>query len=129
MDGLLKTTEKKEVEEEFSFYSYFVPFTTKKAIICIIIIVVIVYFNMLFNGFVWDDSQYIILNTKLHTFNFSNIFGQSLFNTGGQYRPIPALYFYFLYTLFQNSAFFYHLTSLAIHITNAILIFFLLKRT
>lgn len=130
MDGLIKTTDKKEAEEDFSFYSYFVPFTTKKAIIWIIIIGLIVYFNMLFNGFVLDDQSYIIFNPELHSLNFSILFGKNVFSTlsTGQYDPIPAIYFATLYNIFNNSSFFYHFFQVALQITNACLVFILLKR-
>ena len=113
---------------DFSFKKFFVPLTTIKAIHIIIIVGIIVFCNMLFNGFVWDDKQYILQNQSLHAFNFANLVGPNMFNTAGQYRPIPALYFSLLYTFFQDHAFFYHFFSLGIHITNASLLFFVLKK-
>ena len=105
MDGLIiKTTEKKEVEEEFSFKKFFVPFTTLKAIHWIIIIGIIVYANALFNGFVWDDITYLIRNNQVHQVNLIAAFQHNFFNTQGQYRPLSIIYFSIIYTMnwFQN---------------------------
>jgi protein O-mannosyl-transferase len=129
MDGLLKTTEKKEVEEEFSFKNYFVPLTTAKAITWIVVIGFIVYGNMLFNGFVWDDKTFILVNPDIHLINIPYFFEKnSSFNSLGQYRPIPALYFALIYSIFTNASIIYHLFQLIIHIVNAILIFVLFTR-
>jgi protein O-mannosyl-transferase len=104
-------------ENEVTFKGLFLPLTTKKAIVFIFIIGFIVFFNMLFNGFVWDDITYIQQNLDIHTFNLISIFTtNSSFNYGNFYRPIPMLYFSTLYSLFQNQPFFYHLIQLGMHI-------------
>lgn len=87
-----------------------------------------VFFNSLFNGFVWDDITYILQNSQVHTINLFTAFRASMFNSGGQYRPIPALYFAILYQLFTTSPFFYHFLSVALHIINAILVFYFFSR-
>src|SRR5258708_1624739 len=113
-------------DEDFSFYSYFVPFTTKKAIIWITIIVIIVWANMLFNGFVQDDITYVIYNPALH---IASSFGNAnLFNGGGQYRPFPALYFATIFNLFTITSFFYHFLQLALHIACSLIVFFIFKK-
>jgi tetratricopeptide (TPR) repeat protein len=117
-----------EPQEEFSLKNYFVPVTTSKAINWIILIGLIVYANMLFNGFVWDDLTYVLYNSQVHTFNISTLIGSSLFNSAGQYRPLPALYFTLMYMLFHQTTFYYHLVQLLLHITDAILVFILFIR-
>src|SRR5258708_3016410 len=117
MDGLIKTTEKKEVEEEFSFKKLFVPLTTIKAIHWIIFIGIIVYANMLFNGFVSDDSSQIVNNTTIHSLaNFPLFFSGGTFYTGGAgifagsfYKPLMLIYFSLLYTIFGPASFPFHL--------------------
>lgn len=128
MDGLLKAVENKENEEEFSFSKYFIPLTTSKAITWIIIIGFFVYANMLFNGFVWDDLTFIIKDPDIHTFNIFSLFSQNVFNSGGYYRPIPAIYFSLLYNLFGNISFFYHFFQLSLHILDACLLFIFFKK-
>ncbi len=115
-------------EQEFSLKNLFVPLTTFKAIHIIVILGFIVFGNMLFNGFVWDDKTYIIFNTDIHSLDFLKLLGKNLFNAGGQYRPIPAIYFATLYSIFKETPFFYHLFQLILHITNASMVFILFKR-
>jgi protein O-mannosyl-transferase len=120
--------EKRNVEEEFSFRNYFVPFTTAKAITWIALIGFVVYFNVLFNGFVWDDNTFIIVNPDIHAFNLFHLFAQNKFNGGSYYRPFSAVYFSLLWNFFGNMAFFYHLTQILLHILSACLVFYFLKR-
>ncbi len=129
MKGLLETLDTNEREDEFSFKNFFVPLTTTKAIIWIVIIGFIVFFNILFNGFVWDDFGYILDNPQVHIFNLSTILGQSLFNykTADYYRPLPAFYFTLTYLAFHNLAFFYHFLQLVFHILSSCLVFILFK--
>jgi tetratricopeptide (TPR) repeat protein len=117
-----------ENEEEFSIKSWFVPFTTTKAVTFIVLIGFLIYINSLFGGFIWDDKTYIISNSTVHVGNLIAAFKGNLFNTGGQYRPIPATYFSILYSLFGNVSFFYHFVQVLIHITNAILLLFFFKK-
>lgn len=113
---------------EFSFKNPFVSLTTAKAIILIIIVGFVVYGNMLFNGFVWDDISYIVQNPDFHSQTLWQLFGPNLFNYPPFYRPFGAVFFSLLYSLFANSAFFYHLLQMLLHIVNSSLIYILFKR-
>ena len=110
-----------------SFTSLFVPFTTLKAVHYIILIGFLVFGNALFNGFVWDDKTYILNNAGVHTINVIDAFKQNFFNNGGQYRPIPVIYFSILYSFFNTVPFFYHFIQITLHIINALLVFLLFK--
>ncbi len=112
--------------QKFSFKSLFIPLTAKKAIICISIIGFLVFFNSLFNGFVWDDIVFIVNNSEIHTINFAKIFGPSIFNNGTYYRPFTAWLFSIIYLFFQQNAFYYHLFQLSIHIFVVALLFIVL---
>lgn len=114
-------------ETEISFKEIFIPFTTKKAIYFIIFTSLVVFFNTLFNGFVWDDNIYIILNPFIHQIDIINAFAPNIFNQESYYRPISAIYFSFLYALFKESPFFYHFFQVSIHTVNVILLFILFK--
>lgn len=123
--------EREHKVEDFSFKSYFVPLTKTKAISWIIVIGILVFANMLFNEFLWDDLEYIINNPQIHSFNIQFLidsFRGSLFNSGGEYRPITAIYFMLLYSVFGSSSFFYHILQVCLHITNSILVFVLFKK-
>lgn len=115
-------------KETDSFYSLFVPLTTKKAIIFITLIGLVVFFNMLGNGFVWDDLTYIIRNYYSYKINFFYAFGSNLYNGAGQYRPIPEFYFSVLCTLFGSTPFIYHFLQLVLHIACAILVYILFQK-
>ncbi len=113
----------------FDFKQFFSPLTTKKAIYIIAVIGFIVYFNCLFNGFVLEDNVLIVHNpADVYFFNIERIFGANNFNQAGQYRPISVLYFAVVYHLFGLTTFFYHIIQVALHITNAVLLYLLLKK-
>jgi hypothetical protein len=105
----------------------------KKLILILIVIGFLVYFNSLFNGFVWDDEEQIINNEKVHSItNIPQFFQESTFNSGGSislngtyYRPLMMTVFSIIYQLFGPRPFFYHLFQLGVHIINALLIFYL----
>jgi hypothetical protein len=130
MDAQGKTTINQDPEEEFSFKKLFVPLTSLKAIHWIVFIGIVVYANMLFNGFVLDDIVFILANIGIHHFNFWYLIGgtNNLFSNFGQYRPISALYFSVLYSLFNTTSFFYHFLQLLIHIVNALLLWILFRK-
>src|SRR5579864_3107611 len=115
-------------QNEFSFKNYFVPLTTTKAVHWIIVIGLVVFANMLFNGFVWDDITYIIINPEVHTFNLFHLFSNNEFNSSGYYRPIPAVYFALIYVIFGAQSFFYHFLQLCLNIVDACLVFYFLKK-
>lgn len=129
MDELLKNSENTENDTyEFSFRKLFTPLTNKKAVIWIIVIGIIVYAGILFNGFVADDFPYIVNNPTLANFNIIDSFGKNLFNSGGYYKPLAALYIGFIYHFFGANPFIYHFSSLLLELGNTILLYFLLKK-
>jgi protein O-mannosyl-transferase len=116
--------------DSFSFwkrYKYFVALTG---------IGFLVYFNSLFGTFVWDDISQIQDNYLVHSLsNIVSFFLGSTFapqnsnNLGGiYYRPIMTTVFSILYTLYGQQTFFYHLFQLSLHIFNATLLFYLIKK-
>jgi protein O-mannosyl-transferase len=127
MEGGIHISNRKEVEEEFSIKKFFVPLTTVKAVHIIFIVGILVFANMLFSPFVWDDNDYILNAAVVHTFSIPSFFSSNVFNNAGQYRPLSVFYFASLYTIFGGNQFFYHGIQLLLHITNAVLLFFLFK--
>src|SRR3989344_1444714 len=111
-------------EAEFPLKKYFFPLTTKNAIQLIIILGIVIFSNALFNNFAWDDYPFIINNPEVHSINISQTFGPNHhFNAGSFYRPIPALYFSILLSLFTTNAFFYHFAQIALHVLNTCLLY------
>ena len=89
---------------------------------------ILVYANSLFNGFIWDDITYIVNNPQVHSLSWNLLFGRNWFNSAGFYRPIPALYFATLFSIFGTTQFFYHIVQVTLHILNAIFVFTLFKK-
>jgi tetratricopeptide (TPR) repeat protein len=114
--------------EEFSFKSFFTPFTTTKAIHWIIIIGFIVFANMLTNPFVWDDNTYLLNDSLINSINIPFIFGHNTFNDAGQYRPLTVMYFALFYSSFGPNQLFFHFIQLCLHILDTCLLFILFKK-
>ena len=121
-------------EQDYSFKKYFVPFTTLKAVHFIIIIGIVVFFNSLFNGFVGDDSGQLVRNTFVHSIsNIPAFFLSSTFDSGNgiagvYYKPLLLTTFSFIYSIWGPNPFPFHLIQVLLHITNALLVFFLFKK-
>jgi len=115
-----------------------VNLTSKRAIILFIFIGLVVYFNSLFNGFVWDDLDQIINNPGVYSLQnilyfFSGLtYSDSSMSVSNYvfpfYRPLFSSLLTVLYSFFHKTAFFYHFTQLALHIINTSLLFILFKR-
>lgn len=114
---------------------FFNIISSKKAIFWIILIGLIVYFNSLFNGFVWDDNYQVVENKPIQSLeNLPKFFkGSTFYNPdtdtfgGFYYKPILSTYFSGIYTIFGANAFFFHSAQVFLHIVNTILIFILLS--
>jgi tetratricopeptide (TPR) repeat protein len=123
-------------EQKFSLKNYFVPFTTTKAIHWIIVIGLLVFSNGLYNGFIQDDQLQIINNPIIQSvFNLPYFFTGSTFYNGGEqnlagvyYKPLQTTVFSVIYALFGPNAFVFHFLLIALYITNACLLFLVLKK-
>lgn len=108
--------------------------TSRGAIFLLIILGIIVYFNALFNDFVWDDYSQIVNNPLVHSIaNIPSLFSGSTFYFEGSiqgiyYKPLLSLAYTLIYTIFGNQAFAFHLGQIALHIVNSIIILLILKR-
>jgi tetratricopeptide (TPR) repeat protein len=99
-----------------------------KYFLLFILIGIAVYFPIFSNGYILDDLRYIINNPEIHQINLPVLLGPNKFNSSLYYRPVEAVYFAFLYSLFRDQAFFYHFLQLTLHITASLLIFLLSSR-
>ena len=109
--------------------------TPKKAIFILLGTGFLVYFNSLFNGFVFDDEYQVVNNELIRSLtNFPQFFRGSTFYFEGQselqgtyYKPVMTTVYSVLYTLFGPRPLFFHFFQLLMHITNAILVFLSIK--
>ncbi len=95
----------------------------------------LVFCNSLLNDFVWDDEEQIVNNLVIRDWsNLKLAFTSSTFYAGGAglsggfYRPLVTLSYFFNYRLWQLEPFGYHLFQICFHLANAALLFCLLKK-
>ena len=92
----------------------------------LILFSLIILYPCLQNGWVnWDDPQYVTQNTSIRDFSFSGIL--NLFHPKNRvldtYTPLTLIHFSIDYALVQDNPFWYHLTSLFLHLINVVLVF------
>lgn len=93
-------------------------------------IILIIYYPILNNQFLdaWDD-QWVVINyfteSGINLSNLWNIFS-SYFH--GQYSPLNECLYLILYTCFGYDPFYFHLSSMLLHIGNACIIYVVLKK-
>lgn len=99
---------------------------TRKYILLIIGLGFLVYANMLGNTFVWDDKGFIYSAPFSHPlYTLTEVFiakGQAV------YRPLFYLYLNFISILSQGNPTIIHILQLGLHLTNAVILFFLFKK-
>lgn len=95
----------------------------------------IAYFNSLFNGFVWDDEEQIVLNPIIKSFAYlSEIVSGATFQSGGAgltgyfFRPFLTLWFMINHAIWGLHPFGFHLLQLLFHLINGLLVFKLIKK-
>ncbi len=94
-----------------------------------------VYASALNNQFVWDDEEQVVNNAVIRDWNnFPLIFTSSTFYAGGAglsggfYRPLVTLSYFWNYSYWGLNPFGYHLMQLLFHCANSFLIFYLVKK-
>lgn len=105
-----------------------------RAIIILIIVGFVLYFNVFFNGFLWDDEVAILNNPLIQSVkNIGSFYTGSFLKTdintslfSSYYRPVMATIYTFLYVLFGSTPFFFHFFQISIHILNSILVYLIL---
>lgn len=88
--------------------------------------------NMLGNSFVWDDEEMVVNNFSIFRIeNIPQFFTQATFFSGGSvlsgwfYRPFVMAAFLLTAVLFGKAPLGFHFVQLVIHMTNAVLLFFI----
>ena len=98
----------------------------------LVIVCGVVYFNSLFNGFVFDDRATIVENEYITSVieNLPSFFNSSYFKIAeseASYRPVATFSYHLLYAIFELNPFGYHLGSLILHTLNVILVYALMN--
>lgn len=76
----------------------------------------------------WDDQIFVANKYTDRGFIWHNIWAIFSEYYSGQYAPVNQLYYTTLHFIFGYTAIYYHLASLFIHLINAVLAYFLIKR-
>lgn len=112
----------------------------RQSVLIIILVSLITFSNALSNGFVGDDHLIVVNNAFYETWaNFPKLFApgyitdsdeafnlESFSHTGSvAYRPVLSTTFFIDYWFWQRLAFGYHLDNVAVHVLNAILVYFI----
>lgn len=111
----------------------FVPAASRLLpVVLLVLVTFAVYANSLSHGFVFDDLTVIVANKAIKNpfKNLPSLFSASYFKISGgeaSYRPIATLSYYLIYAVAGLRPFYYHLTSLLLHIANVILVYLLVN--
>lgn len=107
----------------------------RRNILIIFLVGLSLFMFSLRNKFVWDDEEQIVNNTLIHSIsNWPIFFSGGAFNSGGTgsllgiyYKPIMTLSFSLLYNIFGPNPFFFHFTSISLHIASSVIVFLIFK--
>jgi protein O-mannosyl-transferase len=94
----------------------------------IVLVGATVFFNAIFNGFVWLDKQYIVDQAAANNFHIGQLMRGSALTGAGYYRPFSAIYFTLINIVFRNNPVFFHLIQVICHIANSLLIYSIFAR-
>lgn len=103
------------------------------AVLIIIVLGILIYAHSIGNAFIGDDNPQIVENPMLHSLdNIGSFFTSSTFDNGGAltgvyYKPLMTTSFAVIYSLFGANPTPFHIFQIAIHILNAILVFYIFK--
>ncbi len=108
--------------------------TSARFTILILVLGFLLYTPSLFNSFIWDDEEQVLLNSAVHSFsNIPSLFTGSTFNTGGAglggmyYKPLMSVVFALFYSTFGPNAAFFHLVQLLFYLGGVCLLFLFLS--
>ena len=99
------------------------------SIVVLIVVTFGIYFNTLYNGFVYDDSITIVKNYLFRNpNNFYMLFTKDYYGYSGEltFRPVVTITYYFDYLFFKLNPMWYHLENVLWHIFVVIALYFLI---
>ncbi|MCD6460861.1 hypothetical protein J7L67_09395, partial [bacterium] len=97
------------------------------------LLTVICYFNSIHNGFVYDDSSYVVNNHQIRSFFYIPEYFTNLCSYQGTghegrfkvFRPLVTLSFAIDYYLYGLSPLGFHFTNIVLHFLSGILVYYL----
>jgi len=94
------------------------------ALASILILAIFVLKSITKNGFFWDDYDYILQNTQITQFKFSDI--SSFFSSFyvGNYHPLTTLTWALEFKFFGENPSGYHVVNIFLHLINTVLVFY-----
>lgn len=106
---------------------------TKKILTILIIVGFVVYFNSLFNGFLWDDEEYIVNSPSIKSIKNIPMFftgkehvsGTNIQKNTTYYRPLASVIYSILFLISGGHPISFRLFQVVVHIINSILVFFI----
>jgi len=105
---------------------------TATIVAVLVLLGVVIYANSLQNGMFWDDDDGILNNSYVQNFQVGKFFSENLIAGSGifsnYWRPMLLLTYGTEWALWGSWSPGFHATNVAIHILNAILVFFVFFR-
>ncbi len=77
------------------------------------------------NGFVWDDTPYLLANSIVQNFNLKDIFSEYVL---GNYHPVTIFVLAAEHQLFGLNPKGYHVVAILLHLLNTVLVYFTFKK-
>ena len=90
----------------------------------IFILTLLTFMPSLKNGFVWDDTQYIIENQRIRSLDYTALGVMLTTFHVGNWHPLTWVSHATDYSLWGLKPFGHHLTSIILHGLNTLLVFF-----
>jgi hypothetical protein len=118
-----------ETQEQLPQESRLSRLRPQRLLLLIVVVNLIVYGNTLFNKFTYDDKAVILESSFITSLrNLPGLVSQDYFDKTIErsYRPVVTLSYFIEHALWQKHPMGYHATNLALHIANALLVYWVL---
>jgi tetratricopeptide (TPR) repeat protein len=106
---------------------------SNRELLLVILVSVAVYFNALFNGFVFDDIPQIVKNPWIKDFRyipnmfFDNVWG-FIGETSNYYRPLMHVSYMLSYFVFGLNPWGFHFVNVILHVSVSVLVYLITRR-
>jgi protein O-mannosyl-transferase len=94
----------------------------------IVVIAAITFYPSIRNGFVWDDTGYILGNSLIKRLSLDNMEKMLTTFFFSNYHPLVLITYAWEYFFFKLNPLPYHVVNILLHLANCFLVFFFFKR-